>query len=56
MDVSIWMILGLLLAGYSVVANDSLKTLGTYSCPNRNFKLNPLLMLFICTLTCVRPR
>ena len=30
MDVNIWMIVGFLLAAYSVVANDSLQTLGTY--------------------------
>ena len=29
MDVNIWMIVGFLLAAYSVVANDSLQTLGT---------------------------
>ena len=35
MDVSIWMLVGFLLAAYSVVANDSLQTLGTYLSSNR---------------------
>ena len=36
MDVSIWMLVGFLLAAYSVVANDSLQTLGTYLSSNRS--------------------
>ena len=35
MDVNIWMIVGFLLAAYSVVANDSLQTLGTYLSSNK---------------------
>ena len=52
MEVSIWMIVGFLLVAYSVVANDSLQTLGTYLSSNRNCTPKPVQMLFICTLTC----
>ena len=52
MDVSIWMIVGFLLAAYSVVANDSLQTLGTYLSSNRNCTPKTVQMLFISTLTC----
>ena len=34
MDLSIWMLVGFLLAAYSVMANDSLQTLGTYLSSN----------------------
>ena len=34
-DVNIWMIAGFLLAAFSVVANDSLQTLGTYISSNK---------------------
>ena len=52
MDVSIWMIVGFLLAAYSVVANDSLQTLGTYLSSNRKRTPKLVQMLFICTVTC----
>ena len=52
MDVSIWMLVGFLLAAYSVVANDSLQTLGTYLSSNRKRTPKPVQMLFICTVTC----
>ena len=51
-DVSIWMLVGFLLAAYSVVANDSLQTLGTYLSSNRKRTPKPVQMLFICTVTC----
>ena len=52
MDVSIWMLVGFLLAAYSVVANDSLQTLGTYLSSNRKRTPKHVQMLFICTITC----
>ena len=53
MDVNIWMIVGFLLAGYSVVANDSLQTLGTYLSSNRKRTPKAVQMLFVCTITIV---
>ena len=53
MDVSLWMIVGFLLAAYSVVANDSLQTLGTYISSNKKRTPKPVQMLFICTVTTV---
>ena len=53
MDVNIWMIVGFLLAAYSVVANDSLQTLGTYLSSNRKRTPKPVQMLFICSVTSV---
>nr|WP_170951124.1 hypothetical protein [Synechococcus sp. UW106] len=53
MDVSFWMIVGFLLAAYSVVANDSLQTLGTYISSNKKRTPKPVQMLFICTVTTV---
>ena len=52
MDVSIWMLVGFLLAAYSVVANDSLQTLGTYLSSNRKRTPKPVQMNSICTVTC----
>ena len=52
LDVNIWMIVGFLLAASSVVANDSLQTLGTYLSSNRKRTPKPVQMLFICSLTC----
>ena len=51
-DVSIWMLVGFLLAAYSVVANDSLQTLGTYLSSNRKRTPKKVQMLFISTVTC----
>ena len=51
MDVSLWMIVGFLLAAYSVVANDSLQTLGTYLSSNRKRTPKLVQMLFICAVT-----
>ena len=53
MDVSLWMIVGFLLAAYSVVANDSLQTLGTYISSNRKRTPKVVQMLFICSVTSV---
>ena len=52
-DVNIWMIVGFLLAAYSVVANDSLQTLGTYISSNRRRTPKVVQMIFICTVTIV---
>ena len=52
-DVNIWMIVGFLLAAYSVVANDSLQTLGTYISSNKT-RTPPLVqMSFICSVTVI---
>ena len=48
MDVNTWMIVGFLLAAYSVVANASLQTLGTYISSNKGRTPKALQMLFIC--------
>tara|TARA_B100000073_G_scaffold153223_1_gene126484 strand:- start:8273 stop:9292 length:1020 start_codon:yes stop_codon:yes gene_type:complete len=53
MDVNIWMIVGFLLAAFSVVANDSLQTLGTYLSSNRKRTPKAVQMVFICTVTVV---
>ena len=53
MDVNIWMIVGFLLAAFSVVANDSLQTLGTYLSSNRKRTPKAVQMVFICTVTIV---
>ena len=40
-DITIWMWIGFLLAAYSVIANDSIQTLGTWIASNRkvNWKI-----------------
>ena len=48
MDANLFQIIGFLLAAYSVVANDSLQTLGTYLSSNRERTPKSLQMLFIC--------
>ncbi len=48
MDVNIFQILGFLLAAYSVVANDSLQTLGTYLSSNKGRTPKIVQMVFIC--------
>jgi len=47
-DANTIQIIGFLLAAYSVVANDSLQTLGTYLSSNRERTPKALQMLFIC--------
>jgi hypothetical protein len=51
MDVNTWMIVGFLLAAYSVVANDSLQTLGTYISSNKTRSPKVVQMAFISTIT-----
>ena len=48
MEASALQIIGFLLAAYSVVANDSLQTLGTYLSSNKGRTPKALQMLFIC--------
>ena len=48
MDANAFQIIGFLLAAYSVVANDSLQTLGTYLSSNKGHTPKALQMLFIC--------
>ena len=50
MDVNTIQIIGFLLAAYSVVANDSLQTLGTYLSSNQQRTPKALQMLFILSL------
>ena len=40
--ISIWMIVGFLLASYSVIANDSVQTLGTWIAANQT--VNKMIM------------
>ena len=54
-DVNIWMIVGFLLAAYSVVANDFLQTLDTHISSNTKCTPKVVQMLFICTVTVVFP-
>ena len=50
MDANVFQIIGFLLAAYSVVANDSLQTLGTYLSSNQKRTPKALQMLFICSV------
>ncbi len=50
MDANTIQIIGFLLAAYSVVANDSLQTLGTYLSSNQERTPKALQMLFICSI------
>ena len=45
------MIIGFLLAGFSVVSNDSLQTLGTYISSNRQRTPKSVQMVFVCSIT-----
>ena len=47
------MIIGFLLAGFSVVANDSLQTLGTYISSNRQQTPKSVQMIFVCCITSI---
>ena len=47
------MIIGFLLAGFSVVANDSLQTLGTYISSNRQRTPKSVQMVFVCCITSI---
>ncbi len=50
-DINAWMFIGFLLAGFSVVFNDSLQTLGTYISSNRQRTPNSVQMAFVCSIT-----
>lgn len=52
-DVNVWMIIGFLLAAFSVVSNDSLQTLGTYISSNRQLTPKSVQMIFVCGITIV---
>ncbi len=52
-DMNIWMAIGFLLAAYSVVANDSLQTLGTYLSSNRQCTSKLVQMAFVCGITII---
>ncbi len=47
------MIIGFLLAGFSVVTNDSLQTLGTYISSNRQRTPKSVQMIFVCCITSI---
>ncbi|RZO14917.1 MAG: hypothetical protein EVB08_01775 [Synechococcus sp. MED-G135] len=51
MGINVWMIIGFLVAASSVVANDSLQTLGTYISSNKTRTPKAWQMLFICAVT-----
>ena len=50
-EINVWMIIGFLLAAFSVVSNDSLQTLGTYISSNRKRTPKTLQMTFVCGVT-----
>ena len=50
-EINIWMIIGFLLAAFSVVSNDSLQTLGTYISSNRKRTPKIVQMGFVCGVT-----
>ena len=52
-DMNIWMVIGFLLAAYSVVANDSLQTLGTYLSSNKQRTPKLMQMAFVCAITII---
>ena len=51
MEITPWMVIGFLLAAYSVTANDSLQTLGSYLSSNEHRTPKWVQMVFLCTLT-----
>jgi hypothetical protein len=51
MEITPWMVIGFLLAAYSVTANDSLQTLGSYLSSNEHRTPKRVQMVFLCTLT-----
>ena len=53
MEITPWMVIGFLLAAYSVTANDSLQTLGSYLSSNEHRTPKGVQMLFLCTMTAV---
>ena len=50
-NINAWMVIGFLLAAFSVVYNDSLQTLGTYISSNRQRTPKNVQMLFVCSIT-----
>jgi hypothetical protein len=50
-EINVWMIIGFLLAAFSVVSNDSLQTLGTYISSNRQRTPRRIQMVFVCAIT-----
>ena len=50
-EINVWMLIGFLLAAFSVVSNDSLQTLGTYISSNRQRTPRRVQMLFVCGIT-----
>ena len=50
-EINVWMIIGFLLAAFSVVSNDSLQTLGTYISSNRKRTPKIIQMIFVCGVT-----
>ena len=50
-NINVWMVIGFLLAAFSVVSNDSLQTLGTYISSNRQRTPKVIQMVFICGTT-----
>ncbi len=51
MEITPWMVIGFLLAAYSVTANDSLQTLGSYLSSNEQCTPKGVQMVFLCTMT-----
>ena len=52
-EMNFWMAVGFLLAAYSVVANDSLQTLGTFIASNKGRTPKLVQMAFICGVTTI---
>ena len=53
MEITPWMVIGFLLAAYSVTANDSLQTLGSYLSSNEHRTPKEVQMMFVCTMTAI---
>jgi len=53
LDINVWMIIGFLLACFSVVSNDSLQTLGTYISSNQQRTPKSVQMFYVCGITIV---
>ena len=51
MEITALMLIGFLLAAYSVTANDSLQTLGSYLSSNEQRTPKRVQMVFLCTMT-----
>jgi hypothetical protein len=53
MEVTPWMVIGFLLAAYSVTANDSLQIVGSYLSSNEHRTPKGVQMMFLRTMTAV---